>query len=88
MKIAKASHKIIEAVVRTELVEVVLSGELVDVVLSGELIVVPGLRKNRISDSLLRYIFTMCTFGLMQLGFFGRKQNKCNLRECGSIGLD
>ena len=38
MKIAKASHKIIEAVVRTELVEVVvvLSGELVDVVLSGE----------------------------------------------------
>ena len=48
MKIAKASHKIIEAVVRTELVEVVLSGELVDVVLSGELIVVlvPGLRKN------------------------------------------
>ena len=48
MKIAKASHKIIDAVVRTELVEVVvvLSGELVDVVLSGELIVVPGLRKN------------------------------------------
>ena len=46
MKIAKASHKIIEAVVPTELVEVVLSGELVDVVLSGELIVVPGLRKN------------------------------------------